>query len=844
MYLKFALVALLALSSLVNTSNGSPDARPSPESPGAHTSSLAPAPADGVTLEEIDVVVPPVADAPGQTPTESLLEPQADRTEVVADHLVTPERVESEVVESTGFQTLGVTWPEGAEVSDLGGQVRTRSEGAWSEWIDLTPGDDAPDAGTADSVNAVRGGTDPVSIGDADAVQLSFAATTDGGPQGLRLALFGSTPSTAPDGVVGSASGGEATVRSAGYVAAAVQVASAPRVISRAEWGAPAQVCTPGVASTLVGAVVHHTAGSNSYGSVAEAMQQIRNDAAYHISGRGWCDIGYNFIVDKWGNIYEGRANSLTQAVIGVHDGGFNTGTVGVSMLGTYDGVPSAAAQQGVAQIIGWRLGAYGIDPRGTMTYYTGAGENSKFQNQNVNIARVFGHRDTAFTACPGNGGYAALPNIRNLAWDVAVNTPPINALPIGSVDSVVATNNAVTVAGWTLDPDTTASNQVHIYIDGVGVALVANLSRPDVGAVYGKGNGHGFTHTRSLAAGVHDVCVFSIDTAGGGNTLLDCRSVTVTAGAVAPRTAPIGSIDAVIASNLAIAVSGWSLDPDTSESNDVRISIDGVVAVARADLSRPDVAAVYGRGDRHGFSYVTAPIPGRHEVCVEGVNIGPGPATALGCRVVVVPDTLPIGVVDSITTTSATISVSGWTLDPDTNAPNEAHIYIDGVGVSLSANQSRPDIAAAFGRGDQHGFSRAFPAAPGSHQICVFGINTSRGANTTLTCRTVTVRDATPVGSVDSVVAGPGSLTVAGWTLDPDTTAPNEVHIYIDGVGVSLSADQSRPDVGAAFGRGDNHGFNYTARVAPGIRSMCVYGINTSQGPHTLLTCRNVVVP
>ena len=106
--------------------------------------------------------------------------------------------------------------------------------------------------------------------------------------------------------------------------------ADAPQIISREEWGARPQVCQPAVATALVGAVVHHTADPNDYSTVAEAERRIRADQAYHIDGRGWCDIGYNFVVDKWGNIYEGRDNSLTQPIIGVHAGGFNTGTLGV----------------------------------------------------------------------------------------------------------------------------------------------------------------------------------------------------------------------------------------------------------------------------------------------------------------------------------------------------------------------------------------------------------------------------------------------------------------------------------------------------------------------------------
>jgi len=172
-----------------------------------------------------------------------------------------------------------------------------------------------------------------------------------------------------------------------------------------------------------VGAVVHHTAGSNAYGSPAEAAAQIRNDQRYHIESRGWCDIGYNFLVDKWGNIYEGRAGSLTSPVIGVHAGGFNTATVGIAMLGTFgSAAPPAAMTDAVARIAAWRLAAYAVDPRGSMTYTTGGGENSRYPGGGVvALPTVFGHRDVAYTECPGNQGWAALAAVRSIAggyWD------------------------------------------------------------------------------------------------------------------------------------------------------------------------------------------------------------------------------------------------------------------------------------------------------------------------------------------------------------------------------------------------------------------------------------------
>ncbi|MCC2310080.1 N-acetylmuramoyl-L-alanine amidase, partial [Cellulomonas chengniuliangii] len=376
------------------------------------------------SLTQVDIVVPGI-DVEGEVRESESLERGRSSPEVIVADQVAGDRVETEVFEAGSFQTVGVTWPEGQQATDLGAQVRARVDGAWSDWVDLEVDDVAPDPGTVDAASSRRGGTEPVWFGESDAVQLAFEASEQGAT-GLALTLVGtelaSVPTAAPAsmpaaGATGSAAAAQTTrlvsVVDHGVVPAA---ASAPRVITRAEWGARAQVCAPDVARSLVGAVVHHTAGSNAYSTVAQAMQQIRNDQSYHIDGRGWCDLGYNFVVDKWGNLYEGRANSLTEAVIGVHAGGFNTGTVGVSMLGTYDAAPPLAMERAVASIIGVRLAAYNVNPQGSMSYTTGAGENARYKNTTVTLPRVFGHRDVSYTACPGNGGMAALPGIRATA--------------------------------------------------------------------------------------------------------------------------------------------------------------------------------------------------------------------------------------------------------------------------------------------------------------------------------------------------------------------------------------------------------------------------------------------
>lgn len=736
MYLPIVLIALLAVTGLADSPDRAhevPVAEMSTTTPAA----VSPTVPDGVTVEQLDIVVPAVDAAGAVAAADAVPEVRANSGRVVADHLVASKRVASEVVPAAEFQTLGVTWPEGTDVSTLGGTYRTRTNGTWSDWTDLEAGDSSPDTGTSDAAHALRGGTDALSIADADAVQLGFAADADGGPPGLKLALVGSTmPAvTAEAGSTSAPIPGKASIQTASYFTstAAATPSAAPAVITRAQWGAPAQACAPDVAKTLVGAVVHHTADSNSYSTVAEAKQRIRNDAIYHINTRGWCDIGYNFVVDKWGNIYEGRANSLTQPVIGVHTGGFNTGTLGVALLGTYDAAPSAATQHAVAQIIGWRLGSYGLDPQGSMSYKTGAGENSRFINQTVTLPRIFGHRDTAYTACPGNGGHAALPAIRAMAADVARSSAQLNSPPIGHVDSIASTGASLVVRGWVLDPDTTDSIHMHVYVDGVGTSLLADGPRPDVGAAFGNGSLHGFEVTVPATPGDHRVCVYGIDSAGGSNPTLWC-------GTVRGGGPPIGSYDFATTAPGAVVVGGWALDPDTDGPISVHVYIDGALTGVRADRERPDVASIFGAGSRHGFLATLPTLTGTHKVCIYAIDYPSGTNPFLGCRSVLVTNPVPFGFIDVAIAGEGTVTIKGWALDPDTTDPISVHVYIDRALTAVRADTSRPDVEAAFGNGDRHGFDAQVAATPGVHRVCLYAINTPVGSNPTLGCSSLTV--------------------------------------------------------------------------------------------------------
>lgn len=175
---------------------------------------------------------------------------------------------------------------------------------------------------------------------------------------------------------------------------------------------------------------VHHTASANDY-SAADVPRLLRGFYAYHVKSNGWSDIGYNFLVDKYGRIWEGRAGGVTRAVMGSHAGGFNTGTVGISMIGTYDTVaPSAAARESVAQLAAWRLSAAGKDPTGNVRVYS-AGSTRFADGLLVTLPRIFGHRDVSTTSCPGAKGMTALPGIRARAAGLVAGMPPVTAAPV-----------------------------------------------------------------------------------------------------------------------------------------------------------------------------------------------------------------------------------------------------------------------------------------------------------------------------------------------------------------------------------------------------------------------------
>jgi hypothetical protein len=298
---------------------------------------------------------------------------------------------------STG---LGVTWRQPAP-GEVHASVATRTaDGSWSRPVRLDSDDDA-DPGTPDASAATRGS--------------SFLWT--GGSRCVRLALELDSGVRLSDlAVVFVDSSGDVPAAS-GPLPAASAVASRPRIVTREEWGADPNLmnCTPSVADEVRMGFVHHTAGSNDY-TQEEADDVVRGVYAYHTNGRGWCDIGYNLLVDRFGTVYEGRSGGVDQPVIGAAQMGFNTRAFSVSVMGNFETaqVPSAV-QRSLVRILTWRLDVAHVNPLSRATMTSAGGDNTRFEAGTVvRLNAISGHRDTGFTACPGANLYPLLPTIRD----------------------------------------------------------------------------------------------------------------------------------------------------------------------------------------------------------------------------------------------------------------------------------------------------------------------------------------------------------------------------------------------------------------------------------------------
>ncbi|MBG0560288.1 peptidoglycan recognition protein family protein [Actinoplanes aureus] len=311
------------------------------------------------------------------------------------------------------FSLLGVSWSDPRAVAAGAIEVRTRSigTGRWTSWQLLET--DNPDASGGSGGPAVRGASDPLWVGPSDGVQARMVAT-DGGPvpDGLRVDLINpeaSSTATPRLDLVAARTGGK---RAPGLPARPV-----PKMVSRAGWGANEMLVkeTPSYTGPIQVVFVHHTATGNGY-SCGQSASIVRGIEAYQVKSKGWNDIGYNFLVDKCGRIFEGRRGGVHRSVLGAHTLGFNDNSSAIAVIGNFGGIGiPAAARASVAQLAAYKLGAWGSPPAGRVRLTSGGSDRYPAGKPAV-LNRISGHRDTGRTECPGNSLYAQLPAIRTIA--------------------------------------------------------------------------------------------------------------------------------------------------------------------------------------------------------------------------------------------------------------------------------------------------------------------------------------------------------------------------------------------------------------------------------------------
>ncbi|MFD7141056.1 peptidoglycan recognition protein, partial [Streptomyces sp. NPDC059919] len=433
--------------------------------------------------------------------------------------------------ETQPFGLLGVSWTDPA--AEMKGTIEARSRdaktGAWSKWIALDP--------VKPGMDGVRpgahGSTEPVWVGASNGAEVRVSG---GGalPAGLELNLVdpGGSAASAKQGgqkknaaqKSGAARTGALNAAPAASAATTVDpgpasTAPQPAVVSRAAWGADESLNDEGPLYQTSGKIkavfVHHTADTQPY-DCSQSAAIVRGIHVYHVKTNGWRDLGYNFLVDKCGTIFEGRQGGIDQAIIGAHTYGWNTDTEGIAVLGDYNaGGASAAAQDAISRIAAYKLGQYDGDMNGTTTLTAGAAQTNFFGTafevgKQYQFKTVSGHRDGFNTECPGNQLYAQLGSLRTSGPAAQLKVGTVNGVPVQP--GVDAASDGVLTVGWSTSTASDRIGSFEVLVDGVPAATVSGTAR---------------TATSIVTSGTHQVQVKANAVNGKTSTTLPVKVVS-----------------------------------------------------------------------------------------------------------------------------------------------------------------------------------------------------------------------------------------------------------------------------------------------------------------------------
>lgn len=336
----------------------------------------------------------------------AVVERDLKRTDTVHTHGATdknPELDGTPAKHVAGYITMAAaSWPSDVDSPDVVEfQGKDLNTGEWGDWLSAELMTDIDE-------NA----SEAVWVGPSSAVNVR--AFRDGIDISEQLTAHLITTSESRSDVRLASSGGGTGI-SRILPATVTPGTGAPTFITREEWNADTVDSSRlSYAKELKAICIHHTGGSNTY-TAAQSPQVVRGMFTYHTKTLGWADLGYNVVVDKYGQIFEGRAGGLHRNVAGAHARGFNTGSCGISVMGDYMDIPvPTAALNAIATVAAWKLAStFTQDVYGTETW-TVTTSNVK-RSGTFSMPHLFAHRDVNYTDCPGDTYYGQLPELRSL---------------------------------------------------------------------------------------------------------------------------------------------------------------------------------------------------------------------------------------------------------------------------------------------------------------------------------------------------------------------------------------------------------------------------------------------
>ena len=310
---------------------------------------------------------------------------------------------------TTTHTMVGFTWRRGEVEPHI--DVSSRTGGVWGPWSRMPHVHHSPDTNSGEATDVV--GTELAWIGPADGISLRVH---DSRPADLTMVLLHPTALPGDQSIDDAGIDGTPGARRTrtGRAITSDGAVPPPDLLSRAQWGADKSWRSgrPSYVDTIEQVHVHHTANSNTYDR-EDVPALIRGMYAYHTQSLGWSDIAYNFLVDRFGRAWVGRAGGPAKPVRGAHTLGFNATSTGIAAIGNFDqATPSRAVIGTFARIAAWKLYPYGRDPEGR-TVVISEGSDKFRPGRRVTLPVIDGHRDTNDTACPGQHLYDELPEIR-----------------------------------------------------------------------------------------------------------------------------------------------------------------------------------------------------------------------------------------------------------------------------------------------------------------------------------------------------------------------------------------------------------------------------------------------